>query len=159
MCGEETPSNLPRVGARVDFYSSSTRQSLGNLLFHNPSTPSSSSATHVRFSSPSSGSACSSRSSSPALLLSSEKQEDDVLVSIHVSGDMSKPLPESGLLQQFSLPSTSREEAYEIALREEVSLVVGIGIIGRRVSMTRGNEVLADGIIGFNALPANMASL
>ncbi|KAK0659168.1 hypothetical protein QBC41DRAFT_331654 [Cercophora samala] len=159
MCGEQTPSNLPRVGARVDFYSSSTRQPLGNLLFHNPSAPSSSSATHVRFSSPSSDSACSSRSSSPAPSLASAKQDDSVLVSIHVSGDMSKPIHESGLLQQFSLPSTSREEGYEIVLREELSLVVGIGIIGRRVSMSKGNEVLADGIIGFNALPASMACL
>ncbi|KAK4645772.1 hypothetical protein QC761_204470 [Podospora bellae-mahoneyi] len=156
MCGPETPSNLPRVGARVDFYSSSTRQLLGNLLFHNPSTPSSSSATHVRFSSPSSGSACSSRSSSP---VPSKKDDEDVLVSIHVSGDMSKPFRESGLLQQFSLPSTSIDAHYEVALREELSLVVGIGIIGRRVSMTRGDEVLADGIIGFNALPESMASL
>ncbi|KAK0735357.1 hypothetical protein B0T21DRAFT_289773 [Apiosordaria backusii] len=158
MCGPETPSNLPRIGARVDFYSSSTRQPLGNLLFHNPSTPSSSSATHVRFSSPGSSSACSSRSSSPAPSLSSERQDGDVLVSIHVSGDMSKPLPESGLLQQFTLPSTFRQEGHEIALREELSLVVGRGIIGRRVSMMRGDELLADGIIGFNALPESMAS-
>ncbi|KAK4203012.1 hypothetical protein QBC40DRAFT_275259 [Triangularia verruculosa] len=153
MCGEETPSNLPRVGARVDFYSSSTRQPLGNLLFHNPSIPSSSSATHVRFSSPSS--ACSSRSSSPI----PEYRDDDVLVSIHVSGDMSKPIRESGLLQQFTLPSTSGEDGCEVALREELSLVVGIGIIGRRVSMTKGDEVLADGIIGFNTLPDSMACL
>lgn len=72
---------------------------------------------------------------------------------------MSKPIRESGLLQQFFLPSTSIEAHYEVALREKLSLVVGIGIIGRRVSMTRGDEVLADGIIGFNALPESMASL
>lgn len=49
MCGEETPSNTPRVGARVDLYSPASNSPLSNLLFLNPSAPSSSRATHVRF--------------------------------------------------------------------------------------------------------------
>lgn len=48
-CSETTPSSTPRVGARVDFFSSS-RGHLGNLLFLNPSAPASPLATHVRFS-------------------------------------------------------------------------------------------------------------
>lgn len=34
--------------------------------------------------------------------------------------------------------------------------VVGIGIIGWRVFMIRGDEVLVDGIIGFNVLLESM---
>jgi len=48
MCGDDL-SSTPRVGARVDFFSQHTGP-LGNLLFHNPTTPSSPLATHVRFS-------------------------------------------------------------------------------------------------------------
>jgi len=36
--------------------------------------------------------------------------------------------------------------------------VGGEGIIGRRVSMRRGDEVLADGIVGFNFLPVPASS-
>ncbi len=37
-------------------------------------------------------------------------------------------------------------------LRAAVALSVGQdGIIGRRVSMQRGGELLADGIVGFNS--------
>ena len=57
MCGQATPSSTPRIGARVDFFSPTnpgkTATSLGNLLFLNPSTPSSTHATHVRFQHPS----------------------------------------------------------------------------------------------------------
>jgi hypothetical protein len=51
MCGEQTPSSTPRIGARVDFFAPSSEGHfpLGNLLFLNPSSPSSSHATHVRF--------------------------------------------------------------------------------------------------------------
>ncbi|KAK4191322.1 hypothetical protein QBC35DRAFT_487925 [Podospora australis] len=152
MCGPETPSHTPRVGARVDFHSRTPGQGvLGNLVFLNPSTPSSSQATHVRFFSPS-ASPCSSRSSTPDI----EDRQDQVLVSIHVSGDLTKSVQDSGLLQQFTLPSESPHndrDGYEIPLRESLSLNVGEGIIGRRVSMTRGDELLADGIVGFNFLP------
>lgn len=44
-------------------------------------------------------------------------------------------------------------------LASALSLNVGNdGIIGRRVSMRRGNELLADGIVGFNFLPEVTAS-
>lgn len=52
MCGPETPSSTPRVGARVDFFSRTSSGPIGNLLFLNPSSPSSSHATHVRFHQP-----------------------------------------------------------------------------------------------------------
>lgn len=50
MCGPETPSSTPRVGARVDFFPAAGHTlPLGNLLFLNPSSPTSRHATHVRF--------------------------------------------------------------------------------------------------------------
>ncbi|KAK4223515.1 hypothetical protein QBC38DRAFT_487575 [Podospora fimiseda] len=138
MCGPETPSNLPRIGARVDL-------PIGNLLFLNPSNTSSSHATHVRFH-------------------TSTQLDSELLVSIHITGDLSKPLADSGLLQQFTLPidqisssdsDSDSENEYEIPLQESVSLIVGEGIIGRRVSMmTRENkEVLGEGIVGYNFMP------
>ena len=80
MCGPETPSTTPRVGARVDFFPAPgltrTGLPLSNLLFLNPSSPSSRHATHVRFhhSSPVS-------SSDPSCSGNSENDES-VLVSI-----------------------------------------------------------------------------
>ncbi|KAK3984765.1 hypothetical protein QBC44DRAFT_362883 [Cladorrhinum sp. PSN332] len=153
MCGPETPSNLPRIGARVDF------NGLGNLLFLNPSDTDSSRATHVRFS----------RSSSPAP--EADLDDDSILVSIYITGDLSKPLSDSGLLQQFTLPltlpaveqiaSSSDENSneYELALGESLSLIVGEGIIGRRVSMTRGSQLLGEGIVGYNFMPTVRSSL
>lgn len=72
-----------------------------------------------------------------------------------ISGDLTKPVGESGLLQQFTISPpgdlTGVETGYEMALNESVSLNVGgDGIIGRRVSMTRGGRLVADGIVGFN---------
>ncbi len=53
MCGQETPSSTPRIGARVDFFPApghtQSHLPLGNLLFVNPTSPTSSHATHVRF--------------------------------------------------------------------------------------------------------------
>ncbi len=53
MCGQETPSSTPRIGARVDFFPAPghthSHLPLGNLLFVNPTSPTSSHATHVRF--------------------------------------------------------------------------------------------------------------
>jgi hypothetical protein len=71
MCGEETtPTATPRIGARVDFFSPTGH--LGNLLFLNPSTPSSTQATHVRF-----------QQSNPNPRPSTPNDDDDqVLVSI-----------------------------------------------------------------------------
>ncbi|KAK4169035.1 hypothetical protein QBC43DRAFT_308563 [Cladorrhinum sp. PSN259] len=153
MCGPETPSNLPRIGARVDFVSrSSSRHLLGNLLFFNSSDADDSSrATHVRFSRSSEGAARSE--------LELDHDESSVLVSIHITGDMTKPVEELGLpLQQFTLPvdqiiNTDDDAEYDIALGESLSLIVGEGIIGRRVSMTKGSRLLGDGIVGYNSMP------
>ncbi len=79
-----------------------------------------------------------------------------------MTGDLTKPLADSGLMQQFTLcgsNSSSSNENCEMALGEALSLNVGNdGIIGRRVSMRRGGELLADGIVGFNFLPAVVGS-
>ncbi|KAK4153050.1 hypothetical protein C8A00DRAFT_43987 [Chaetomidium leptoderma] len=159
MCGQETPSTTPRVGARVDFFSPTGRGNLGNLLFLNPSSPSSRHATHVRFHQPPS----SSSSQAPQAL---SDNDESILVSIHMTGDLTKPLCDSGLMQQFTLArssssspgsatTTTKEEGVEMALGEALWLNVGHdGIIGRRVSMRKGEELLADGIVGFNSLPA-----
>lgn len=163
MCGPETPSSTPRIGARVDLSSPTGRGILGNLLFLNPTSPSSAHATHVRFIQPA--------TSIPPF-------DDNLLVSIHMTGDLTKPLADAGLMQQFTLRrtptstptttptttpnnnplTTSRADAEvqfeETPLSAALSLQVGSdGIIGRRVSMRRGGELLADGIVGFNSLP------
>ncbi|KAK0727604.1 hypothetical protein B0T26DRAFT_868862 [Lasiosphaeria miniovina] len=148
MCGEEhTPSSAPRIGARVDFFAQG-RGPVGNLLFLDPSVPGSSRATHIRFS-PRAGVAL----------------DDGVLVSIHLIGDLTKPVEDSGLFQRFALPQAASlqrgdSRPLEMALDESLSLDVGrTGIIGRRVSMTRKGVLLADGIVGFNTASAVSASL
>ncbi|KAH6641306.1 hypothetical protein F5144DRAFT_618869 [Chaetomium tenue] len=163
MCGPETPSSTPRIGARVDLSSPSGRGSLGNLLFLNPTSPSSAHATHVRFFQPA--------TAKPTTSCKSPFDDDSLLVSIHLTGDLTKPLADAGLMQQFTLrsppsstPSSPINSPHddgvpngyfeETALGAALSLQVGSdGIIGRRVSMRRGEELLADGIVGFNSLP------
>ncbi|KAK3359487.1 hypothetical protein B0T25DRAFT_447855 [Lasiosphaeria hispida] len=142
MCGGDcTPSSTPRVGARVDFFSQNQGH-LGNLLFLDPSTPSSATATHVRFS-PKEGVAI----------------DDRILVSIHLTGDLTKAVNDSGLFQQFTLPGARSLVDQDMALGESLSLNVGHdGIIGRRVSMSKGGKLLADGIVGFNFGPSAVAS-
>ncbi|KXX78770.1 hypothetical protein MMYC01_204409 [Madurella mycetomatis] len=173
MCGPETPSSTPRVGARVDFSSSSG--TVGNLLFLNPSAPSSSQATHVRFHQP-----C------QANLGPSINTAEQILVSIQfvnpispflspylyvnnittrpcsLTGDLTKPISDSGLMQQFTLcrgRGIDGTELFEMPLAKALLLSVGQdGIIGRRVSMISGGELLADGIVGFNFLPAGVST-
>lgn len=60
-------------------------------------------------------------------------------------------------MQQFTLRhahtihAAAGQNGVEMALGESLSLNVGNdGIIGRRVSMRRGEELVADGIVGFN---------
>lgn len=78
------------------------------------------------------------------------KQEADTNKPRSVTGDLTKPLAESGVMRQFIL--RGRREGTGIPLGEAVSLQVGHdGIIGRRVSVRRGDELLADGIVGFNS--------
>ncbi|KAK4114656.1 hypothetical protein N656DRAFT_843380 [Canariomyces notabilis] len=166
MCGPETPSSTPRVGARVDFFShtssscsssDSNSRPIGNLLFLNPSSPSSSLATHVRFQQP---------PRADKLNSSKSLSTDSILVSIHLTGDLTKPVSDSGLLRQFTLcrgceavNGDGDGSLFEMPLREALSMNVGQdGIIGRRVSMTRGGELLADGIVGFNFLPPAAAT-
>ncbi|KAL2195163.1 hypothetical protein P885DRAFT_79603 [Corynascus similis CBS 632.67] len=149
MCGPETLSATPRVGARVDLSSPAGRGSLGNLLFLNPSSPASSHATHVRFHRPSKSS----------LLGGGQDIYSDsgILVSIHVTGDLTKPLADAGLMQQFTLHGHG--EGVETPLGAALSLQAGNeGIIGRRVSVRQGDELLADGIVGFNFSPAVVAA-
>ncbi|KAK3937725.1 hypothetical protein QBC46DRAFT_392037 [Diplogelasinospora grovesii] len=145
MCGHETPSSTPRVGARVDLFSRS-EGFLGNLVFLDPSIPDSALATHVRFT--------------PRV---GATMDDRVLVSIHLTGDLTKPIEDCGLLQRFTLPSAGQsknDEGIEMALDKSLMLGVGQdGIIGRRVSMARQGRLLADGIIGFNSMLPVSASL
>ncbi|KAL2162914.1 hypothetical protein VTH06DRAFT_6750 [Thermothelomyces fergusii] len=152
MCGPETPSTTPRVGARVDLSSPTGRGSLGNLLFLNPSAPSSTHATHVRFHRL--GEESSPLGDRGACDDDDDDNDDDVLVSIHTTGDLTRPLAEAGLMRQFTLPLRGRGSGgpAEVPLGAAVSLHVGghDGIIGRRVSVRRGRELLADGIVGFN---------
>jgi hypothetical protein len=74
-----------------------------------------------------------------------------------VTGDLTKPLADSGVMQQFTLlpgtcHATGAGDGMEMALGEALSLNVGNdGIIGRRVSMRRGGELVGDGIVGFNS--------
>jgi len=64
-----------------------------------------------------------------------------------LTGDLTKPVEESGLLQQFALPT-----GLDLALDDSLSLNVGgDGIIGRRVTMMTRGEMVADGIVGFNS--------
>ncbi|KAL2152288.1 hypothetical protein VTH82DRAFT_5472 [Thermothelomyces myriococcoides] len=140
MCGPETESKTPRIGARVDLCSPAGRSGLGNLLFLNPSSPSSTQATHVQFH----------QLKEELSPLGDWGVYDGVQVTIHVTGDLTKPLAESGVMRQFIL--RGRREGTGIPLGEAVSLQVGHdGIIGRRVSVRRGDELLADGIVGFNS--------
>jgi hypothetical protein len=69
-----------------------------------------------------------------------------------VTGDLTKPLSDAGLMQQFTLRSSvPSSDGVDMPLGAALSLQVGNdGIIGRRVSMRRGGELLADGIVGFN---------
>ncbi|KAK3685360.1 hypothetical protein B0T22DRAFT_215410 [Podospora appendiculata] len=143
MCGHEsiTPA-APRVGARVDFFSAS-QGPLGNLIFLDPSTPAGPLATHVRFS---------PRAGVVPL-------DDGVLVSIHVTGDLTKSIRDSGLFRQFTLhrvgSRSGKDQPFDMTLDNSLSLNVGHdGIIGRRVSIVAGGELLADGIVGFNTPPS-----
>ncbi|SPQ21378.1 12feb793-2eca-4160-99e4-e2aa8f242210 [Thermothielavioides terrestris] len=156
MCGPETPSSTPRVGARVDFFPAAgvaaTQLPVGNLLFVNPTSPSSSHATHVRFQ---------QRYHSGAAAAAAHDEDDS---------DLTQPLSTAGILQQFTLRSSSNpgttatttetdalsSGGVDVPLAASLLLAVGAdGIIGRRVSVRRGRggAVLADGIVGFNFLP------
>ncbi|KAK3326173.1 hypothetical protein B0H66DRAFT_148701 [Apodospora peruviana] len=168
-CGETTHSNTmnepPRVGARVDFFSPRHGCHLGNLLFLNPSTPTSARATHVRYN-----------PTNPTEGVAAVATDENVLVSIQLvhppflhhinpgmeskippahslTGDLTKSVHDSGLLQQFTLPvqPTSSESQWTNMGGSLLLNVGGDGIIGRRVSMTKEGEMLADGIVGFNS--------
>ncbi|KAM7210928.1 hypothetical protein V8F06_013685 [Rhypophila decipiens] len=151
-CSDETISSS-RVGARVDLSSPTGQGQIGNLLFLNPAFPGSSQATHVQFT------------SSSHHHDGDEEGDDMIIVSIHKSGDLTKPVSESGLLQQFvlPLPPSHNFELTTTQLETSVSLEVGgDGIIGRRVTIHQGRKHLADGIVGFNSapiLPSSFTSL
>ncbi|KAK4209156.1 hypothetical protein QBC37DRAFT_430773 [Rhypophila decipiens] len=159
-CSDETISSS-RVGARVDLSSPTGQGQIGNLLFLNPAFPGSSQATHVQFTS---GIPCSSHHQHHDYDVD-EEGDDMIMVSIHKSGDLTKPVSESGLLQQFALPlpPSHNLELTTTQLETSVSLEVGgDGIIGRRVTIHQGRKHLADGIVGFNSapiLPSSFTSL
>lgn len=71
-----------------------------------------------------------------------------------MTGDLTKPLADSGLLREFTIcgAGCGDEDGVEMALGgAALELDVGNeGIIGRRVSMRLGGQVVADGIVGFN---------
>ncbi|KAM7202549.1 hypothetical protein V8F20_004338 [Naviculisporaceae sp. PSN 640] len=146
MCCSDERISADRVGARVDFFTASNNrargQMVGNLLFLNPSSPTSSRATHVWFTGSST---------------TSSINGGNLMVSIHKSGDLTKPISESQILEQFSLPSPLSSTTHELATQLESPLsldVGGDGIIGRRVTIHQGKRHLADGIVGFNSAPA-----
>ncbi len=77
-----------------------------------------------------------------------------------MTGDMTKPAEDCGLLHQFRLSkcsSSGQDSVFEMALEQPLLLEVGgTGILGRRVSMLKdgnvpGDGLAADGIVGFNA--------
>ena len=86
--------------------------------------------------------------------------------SASMTGDMTKSVQDCGLLHQFRIASNQQQISdLEIPLETPLSLEVGgAGILGRRVSMLRDNEgqgeqLVADGIVGFNCIPTVAASL
>ncbi|KAM0558302.1 hypothetical protein ACHAPJ_004996 [Fusarium lateritium] len=145
MCGPET-TDRPRGGALVALNPpvNSFSSICGDLAFHTPGSPASSSATHARLT-PSED--C------------SMKEFTNLQVVIHSSGDLTRNASECGLFRQFSLqtPPTS-QEFVELPLQGPLSLGVGgDGIIGRRVSLysrlaSGQDKIVAEGIVGFNFL-------
>ncbi|KAH6689772.1 hypothetical protein F5X68DRAFT_189505 [Plectosphaerella plurivora] len=160
MCGHDT-SNRPRGGALAVLSPSRDASPTtddcptapdgvflrGDLAFHTPGDPNSSTATHARWTG-SGGSAL-----------------EGLVVVIHRSGDMTRRSEDCGLFHQFALAKAAAvpaaDDAFELALDEPVSLEVGDGgIIGRRVSIFASQRpplsgdaaaaAVAEGIVGFN---------
>ncbi|KPM36589.1 hypothetical protein AK830_g9968 [Neonectria ditissima] len=148
MCGPEN-TNRPRGGALVALnapITSPTPQGnvCGDLAFHTPGSPGSTTATHARLTP---NEAC------------DMTELSNLHVVIHSSGDLTRSAYDCGLFRRFAFPSaraTCNDEFVELSLDKPLSLEVGNeGIIGRRVSLysrpSVGNEVVvAEGIVGFN---------
>ncbi|KAF4470219.1 hypothetical protein FALBO_2891 [Fusarium albosuccineum] len=148
MCGPEN-TNRPRGGALVALnppMNSLSSNLRGDLAFHTPGSPGSTSATHAR-------------------LTPSEECNinglSDLYVVIHSSGDLTRNANDCGLFRQFTLPvtPTARQDDFvELSLEKPLSLEVGNdGIIGRRVSLysriaSSQDRIVAEGIVGFNFL-------
>jgi hypothetical protein len=98
------------------------------------------------------------------------KSRPNLTLTQSLTGDLTQPLSTAGILQQFTLRSSSNpgttatttetdalsSGGVDVPLAASLLLAVGAdGIIGRRVSVRRGRggAVLADGIVGFNFLP------
>ncbi|KAI5468079.1 hypothetical protein BGZ63DRAFT_372908 [Mariannaea sp. PMI_226] len=156
MCGPEN-TNRPRGGALVALNPPINTIQLpfslcGDLSFHTPGCPGSTTATHARLT-PSENCVV--------------EHLSDLHVVIHSSGDLTRNAHDCGLFQQFSLPSSLKicnDNYVELSLDKPLSLEVGDGgIIGRRVSLysrpVSGREaVVAEGIIGFNFMnPAQVS--
>ncbi|KAK4082296.1 uncharacterized protein Triagg1_2108 [Trichoderma aggressivum f. europaeum] len=154
MCGPVT-TNKPRGGALAALSSpenaSQPRTICGDLAFHTPGRPESKEATHVRLT---------PDAAYDARLLS------NLQVVIHSSGDLTMRVEDCGTFQQFQFPTTagSFDKAFiELPLDKPLSLEVGNdGIIGRRVSLLSRSvpdQVVAEGIVGFNFLSMDQPSL
>ncbi|KAH6889746.1 hypothetical protein B0T10DRAFT_486761 [Thelonectria olida] len=157
MCGPEN-TNRPRGGALVALNPpidtlTSPFNLCGDLSFHTPGSPGSTTATHARLT-PSE--AC------------DINRLSNLFVVIHSSGDLTRNAYECGLFRQFAFPFTptriSDDQFVELSLDKPLSLEVGNdGIIGRRVSLysrpSSGHEiVVAEGIVGFNFLNQSQPS-
>ncbi|KAM4064523.1 hypothetical protein HRG_005109 [Hirsutella rhossiliensis] len=157
MCGPET-SDRPRGGALAALMSPSVAgvdpavSIRGDLTFHTPGRPGSTEATHAR--------------------LTPEAAREmsalgDLHVVIHTSGDLTRSAEDCGLFRSFDLPgfeSLRTADHVELSLDEPLSLEVGNGIIGRRVSLCSrrpcGQEVIvAEGIVGFNFAESSQPQL
>ncbi|RGP65795.1 hypothetical protein FSPOR_7056 [Fusarium sporotrichioides] len=149
MCGPEN-TNRPRGGALVSLNpptDSPSSRICGDLAFHTPGSPASSSATHARLTP---NDECSIHKFS------------DLHVIIH--GDMTRKASECGLFRQFSLQTPPNPNDFvESQLQGPLSLEVGgDGIIGRRVSVysrlaTGQNKIVAEGIVGFNFMSQELS--
>jgi hypothetical protein len=86
----------------------------------------------------------------------SGKFEADALKSS--TGDLTKPFCDCGMFQQFELHGKPGQATFEGVLSEPLLLAVGgDGLIGRRISLSRGGSLtertlLAEGIVGFNSV-------
>ncbi|KAM0354269.1 hypothetical protein ACHAPU_001313 [Fusarium lateritium] len=150
MCGPEN-TNRPRGGALAALnppVNSISSNICGDLAFHTPGNPASSSATHARLTP---NDECSVKSLS------------DLYVVIHSSGDLTRNASDCGLFRQFSLQTPPVSDDFvELPLQGPLSLEVGgDGIIGRRVSVysrlnSGQDKIVAEGIVGFNFMSQSL---
>ncbi|KAL9941491.1 hypothetical protein D7B24_004244 [Verticillium nonalfalfae] len=158
MCGPDT-SNRPRGGALAvlnptdGLVKTEGQKMRGDLSFHTPGDPCSSTATHARWT-------WGEGHASSAL--------GGLTFIIHKSGDMTRRREDCGLFHEFNFADgavVQGGDALELVLNQPISLQVGDdGIIGRRISVMSGADnawqnAVAEGIVGFNFAQPLSASL